>query len=198
MKTAHDINALMQKIESSDVDCQWPEEVFDILEQEAYRKNIKFPIKVNLLPEGDFKVIKVSFASTVFEVMQSIAREFGESLLPPDSEQTLDQLFCHGRDKELIGQIEDLTQPIWSVILRHRSRKFGLKLLLVIKVNATWKVAPKKSMSPREIIDLFGMDYTQFTLYTENGADPLPLDTPMELERGECFVAIKDGRYGWS
>ena len=96
MKTIQDIEQLLKKVQTTDVECQWPEEIFDIPEQEIYKRKIKIPIKVNLFPDGDFKVIRVSLTDTVLEVMQAIAREFGETLLPPEPEQPLDQLFCYG------------------------------------------------------------------------------------------------------
>lgn len=191
-----DLTSIGKVIEFLGDEEELPEKILEISEQKIFTLKIKIPLKANILPTGEFKSFRVSPSDTVLEVMQAIAREFGVLLLPPEPQQPLDQLFCYGRNNQLIGPIDDLSQPIWRIIVRHRSRKFGLKLLLIIKVNSTWKIASKSSMSPREILDLFGMDYTQYTLYSEKGTDPLPLDSPLALERGECFAALKDGKYG--
>jgi len=51
-------------------------------------------------------------------------------------------------------------------------------------------------MTPKAILTLFGLAWEQFTLYKPGHDVELPLDTPIKLERGECFEAQKDGKYG--
>jgi len=126
-----------------------------------------------------------------------IAKEFDKRLLPPSPLAPFDKIFSYDKHNDLIGPITDLSMPLGRVLVQYRcKKKFGLELLRSIKVNSTWKVAPKDSMTPREILGLFGMDYTQYTLYLPDSQDPLPLDVSLSTERGKCFEAIKDGRYG--
>ena len=198
MKTEiKDINEISQNLEQLNPEDQLPQWAFDLSDREIFSLKIKIPLKVHILPDGKFRIIKIPLSHTVGEVMASIAQAFNELLLPPEPEQPFDQLFCYSRENELVGPISDLSIPIWKVILKHHCRlKLGLKLLLSIKVNSTWMVAPKESMSPREIAELFDLDYTQYTLYLPESTEPLPLETPINLQRGECFVALKDGKYG--
>ena len=52
-------------------------------------------------------------------------------------------------------------------------------------------------MTPRELEILFGLDPTQYSLYYANSAELLPPDVPLQLKRGDCFEAQKDGKYGF-
>lgn len=64
-------------------------------------------------------------------------------------------------------------------------------------VNTRWAIATAASMSPRQILELPGieLDYTQYTLYLPNSVDVLPLDTPIVLERGKAFEAQRHASY---
>lgn len=181
-------------IENDDMLLEWLE---NQSEKELVQLRRAIPIKAKLLPNGDLKIVRVHLQDSLLEVMKKIAEAFQVNLLPPDSNEPFDHLYCYNRQGGQVGPLSDLSQPLWRVILKCRCRRiFGLELLLSIKVNTQWKVAPKPSMTPKEILSLYDMDYTQYTLYRPDSADPLPLDMPIELSRGECFEALKDGRYG--
>ncbi|MBF0570812.1 MAG: hypothetical protein HQL12_02960 [Candidatus Omnitrophica bacterium] len=182
-------------IESLDMEEGLPEEILKISEQEIL--GLKIPFKVNILPNDEFKVIVINLSDSVKEVMNIIAQEFHQKLLPPEPEQPLDQLFYYDRHNNIMGPIVDLAAPIWRVITQHHARlKLSLKLSLSIQVNANWKIAPKEEMTPRAILQLFDLDAAQYSLYHLDGSEPLPIDTLVKLHRGERFVALKDGKYG--
>src|SRR3989338_11174741 len=119
MRTIQDSHELLKQIENINPDDHWPEEIFDISDEELSKRKITILIKANILPDGEFKSFRVRPSDTVFEVMQAIAKGFGSTLLPPEPLPPLDQLFCYGRDNQLIGPIDDLSQPIWKVIVRY-------------------------------------------------------------------------------
>jgi hypothetical protein len=78
------------------------------------------------------------------------------------------------------------------------TRDFGIELTLAIRVNTRWDVATSESMTPREILALpqIALDFQQYTLYLPGSAEPLPLDAPVAITRGEVFEAQRDGKYG--
>ncbi len=55
-------------------------------------------------------------------------------------------------------------------------------------------------MTPKQILALpgVGLDYQQYTLYLPGSSDPLPLDKPIHLKRGEALEAERHhaGRAG--
>lgn len=59
-------------------------------------------------------------------------------------------------------------------------------------------MAPNPDMTPKEILSLpaINLDYRQYTLYLPGSNDPLPLDKPIHLKRGEALEAQRDGKYG--
>ena len=187
----------IRQIEDADPEMILPNWIAKVPEQEIFAIKKVIPIKARILPEGEFHVIRVKLTDTLRQLMASIAAEFQIVILPPEPLDPYDQLFCYGRHDDLIGPLTDLSLPLWRLLVQyHCKRKFGLKLITSFKVNTTWLIAPKDQMTPREILALCGMDYTQFTLYLPDSADPLPLDETRTINRGDCFEAIKDGRYG--
>ncbi len=156
----------------------------------------KLKVEVKLLPHGDFKRIEVDSSDTVLEVMLVSAKALEVEVLPPQPAAPLDEFYCVDNHDGL-HRIDDLSQSMKD-LMEHKDckRRLALGLVRAFKVNALWRVAPKELMTPREILALFGMDHTQFTLYRRDSETPLPLDEPIKVERGACFEAIKDGRYG--
>lgn len=75
---------------------------------------------------------------------------------------------------------------------------FGIELVLAFRVNVRWAVAPAPQMTPRQILALpaINLPYEQYTLYLPGSSDPLPLDTPITITRGEALEAQRDGKYG--
>ncbi len=191
------IEEFIKHLESEDFELAAPEWVLKLSENEVLVFKGHVPLKVHLLPEGEFRTIKVQIDITIGELMAKIAKEFGVKLLPPAPLAPFDKIFSYGKRNELVGPITDLSAPLGRILVQyHCKKKFALELVRSIKVNVSWKVAPKEIMTPSEILALFGMDYTQFTIYLPDSQDPLPLHVGLHLKRGECFEAIKDGRYG--
>ena len=186
-----------EQLETASPEEGLPEWALDIPDREMFSKEKTVTLKIQLLPRGEFKTIRAKLSDTIGHLMVETARVFGEVLLPPAPNVPFDKFFCYGPDDKLIGPLEDLSVTLLQVLRQHRCRrKFGLELALALKVNANWKVAPKDSMTPKEILVLFGMDPSQFTLYAVGSSEPFPLDHLIEIKRGSCFEALRDGRYG--
>lgn len=117
--------------------------------------------------------------------------------LPAPPERPLDQLHNLGPQDEPGPVIENLEQPLWEYLRQsHTTRDFGVHLVLAIRVNHAWAVAPEAEMTPRAILQLFHLDPAEFSLYLPEAKEPLPPDVPVKLERGKIFEAQKDGKYG--
>lgn len=141
--------------------------------------------------------LKVERADTLLEVMQKVANHFGKELLPNET-NPLDRLHIVNKAGQVEPAIQDLAQIVEDFIHDEHQKRFGVELVLAFRVNARWSVAPKPSMSPREILALpeINLDYQSYTLYRLNSAEPLPLDIATNVTRGSAFEAQKDGKYG--
>lgn len=155
-------------------------------------------LSVRILPDGHQHPLKVPGTATLLDVMQEGANRVGASLLPtPD--QPLDRLHNIGKHHEVGPAIEDMGQPAADYLSEPgHTDDFGIELVLAIRLNTQWQIAPQPSMSPREILQVFSLDFQEYTLYRPMSADPLPLDAPISLSRGEGFEAQRDGKYGGS
>lgn len=131
------------------------------------------------------------------DVMEQGARALGEELLPPQAEVPLDYL-RNRHDREWSEPIDDLKSPLWALLARGGSRHFGIEYRLAVRINARWGIAPHDPITPRQLLDAFEFDPSQYSLYHTHSAEPLPVDTPIQVKRGEHFEAQKDGRYGSS
>lgn len=191
------IDDLLKHLESGDFDSVLPEWAIQFLEHEIHALKKQIAIKVCLLPTGDFRTIHIGLDSTARHLMDKISTEFGDAILPPGSNAPLDKLFCYGRHNDLIGPLADLDATVWQMLRQHQcKRKFALEIVRAIKVNSTWNVASKDEMTPKEILAVFSMDHSQFTLYRPDSSEPLAFDVAIKVNRGDFFDAIKDGRYG--
>jgi hypothetical protein len=154
-------------------------------------------VSAHILEHG-IETFLVTRHATLMEVMAEAARLAGFAVLPP-TEHPFDRL--HVMQGEEVGPvIEHLHQTI-EEYLRHPDAKpyFAIELVTTFRVNTRWDVATKPEMSPREILALprIHLDYTAYTLYfPEEEGKPIPLDTPIPIERGAEFEAQRDGRYG--
>ena len=70
--------------------------------------------------------------------------------------------------------------------------------MLAFRVNIRWAVATAPQMTPKQILALpaINLPFEQYTLYLSGSSDPLPLDTPITIRRGEVLEAQRDGKYG--
>ena len=119
-----------------------------------------------------------------------------EKKLLPSAENPLDQLrgiYEHHQ----VGAPLDLEQTLGEFLGHHpTTHHFAIELVLAIRVNTRWRVATSAEMTPKAILNLFGLPWEQYTLYEHEATTELPGDTPIKLSRGECFEAQKDGKYG--
>jgi len=143
------------------------------------------------------QVFDIGSEATLLEVMEQAATLGGFALLPP-RQRPFDHL--HAMNGEQVGPvIEPLDQSL-EEYLHHADHlpHFTLELARAIHVNTRWDVAPEQEMAPREILALsrIHLDHTQFTLYRPESTVPLPLETPITLERGTDLEAQRDGKYG--
>jgi hypothetical protein len=191
------VEEFVRNIEEFDPEVILEDHISKLPEQEIVHIKKELHIKACLLPENEFRIIRAKLTDTLRQIMEKIAAKFDVVLLPPSPQDPYDQLFCYDRHDNLVGPLTELSLPLWRLLIQYHCKlKLGLKLLLSFKVNTTWIIAPKSQMTPREILGLCGMDYTQYTLYLPDSADPLPLDEVMTITRGDYFEALKDGKYG--
>jgi hypothetical protein len=155
------------------------------------------PVSTRLLEAGaerySFRVANEVPLSEVLNIgLQSAGR-----LLNPMPETPLDRLHNLDQHDQVGHAIDDLDQPTGPYVRRAgTSHDFGIELVLAIRINTRWRVAPTDSMSPHQLLDLFGLNYQEYSLYREASADLLPLDTAIALQRGMVFEAQRDGKYG--
>jgi hypothetical protein len=139
---------------------------------------------------------EIGSGATLLEVMERAAELAGVALLPP-RHKPFDLL--HAMNGEHIGAIiEHLDQSLDEYVHAGHAGHFTVELVRAFHVNTRWDVAPKKEMSPREILALprIHLDYTQYTLYLPESTAELPLDTSIKIERGTDLEAQADGKYG--
>src|SRR5262249_33562063 len=147
---------------------------------------------------GDESKFKIASNASLLDVLTAGAQHAGIELLPP-RERTFDQLHNIAGHGDIGPAIDDLNQTVGDFIKQpHTTHNFGIELVRAFRVNSRWDVAPKASMTPREILALprINLDYQSYTLYLPASADPLPLDTPVAVDRGAAFEAQADGKYG--
>jgi len=150
-----------------------------------------------LLPDcTDTQAFKVPESDPLIEIMRQWASLAGHTLLP-DPASPLDRLHNIIKHDEVGPAIDNLEQPTGDFIKApHTSHDFGVELVRAFRVNTRWWVAPKDTMTPHEILDQVGLAYQEYTLYRDQSNDPLPLDTPFLVNRGDFFEAQRDGKYG--
>jgi hypothetical protein len=183
---------------AEDVDADTPADIVEAqrhgrLPEKAQR--LKVMLSVRELPEGKEVKFKAALTDTLREVFDRGAQELGKPLLPPSPAATLDAL--HFRARGGWGEpLTGLDRPLWLALAQGGTRRLGIDYKLVVKINTKWGVAPAASVTPRALLEAFGFSPDEFSLYTPEGTEPLPPDTPLALERGWVFEAQKDGRYG--
>lgn len=167
-------------------------------EDAELERNGRRRITIRPLPDGPEKTLRLPASDTLLEVLQKGAHELGIELLP-NSTAPFDTLHNIKRREEVGPAIVDLDQQLGEYLKeKHTTHDFGIDFKLAFRVNTRWAVAPKSMMTPREILALpqINLDYQQYTLYRRGSSEPLPLDTALEVKRGDWFEAQKDGKYG--
>jgi hypothetical protein len=181
------------------LDTAMPEDVVSAaksgrLKEAHHEKKIK--LGVRSFPNGEEVPFRAKLTDTLGAVFAAGAELLGEPLLPPPPHKPLDVLRYLKHRGEWSEPVTDLEQPLWLSLSQAVSRHLGIEYQLVIKINTRWGIAPSASATPRELLTSFGMSPQEFSLYTVDGVDPLPPDTPLSLQRADCFEAQKDGKYG--
>jgi len=159
---------------------------------------LKIRVGIRKYPDGHEHHVRAALGEPLRELMAVGANEIGIPLLPPPPAPSLDYLRCErdGRHGQWSDPITDLEKPLWIAIVDGCSRHFGIEYRLIVQINTRWGVAPSAHASPRELLTSFGLNPAEYSLYTIDGKDPLPPDTPLNLHRKDRFEAQKDGRYG--
>lgn len=176
-----------------------PQDLFDEAASGTLRKEAlqrKISLTVRKWKDGERVNFEARLGDDLGEVLQKGARALGERVLPPGNTTPLDLLRARKHSGEWSRPIQDLTLPLWVALLKKYDRRFAIEYVLAVKINATWGISPKEQITPRELLAAFGMDANEFTLYAVDSDQPLPVDTPMAVKRGQKFEAQKDGRYG--
>jgi hypothetical protein len=131
----------------------------------------------------------------LLQVLQEGANLASAALLP-NPQDPLDRLhFIRNHDE--IGPPIDLQEELGNFLENeHGKHLFGIELVLSFRVNTRWAISQMPQLTPRQILELFGMNYQEYTLYGAGSTDPLPIDTPITIQRGMPFEAQRDGQYG--
>lgn len=157
------------------------------------------PLTCQLLLDGAQRFrFKLAENAPLLEVLVEGARLAAATLLP-NEEQPLDRLHNLLHHDEVGPSLENLEQSLEEFLHGPgATRNFGIELVLAFHVNTRWAVAPSTQLSPRQILELpeIGLSYQDYTLYLPTSTEPLPLDTPITIERGTLLEAQRDGKYG--
>jgi hypothetical protein len=154
-------------------------------------------LRTRIRPKAAFQEIEVDADGSLLDVLKAGAIAGGQTILPPNG-TPLDRLY--GLDnRDVVGPALDLGWGIKEYLHRpHTSKKFEIELVLAIRVNARWAIATNDTLSPRDILNLPGINLSpdDYSLYTPGSNQPLPPDVAIKLHRGDRFEAQRDGKYG--
>jgi hypothetical protein len=156
-------------------------------------------VTTKLLPAGHEAKFSLPANAPLLEVLEEGAKRLHVHLLPPAPEKPLDQLHDLSHHGHEGPPIHNLDQALGAYLEeKETTPHFGIELVLAFRVNTRWAVATNPEMTPKEILALpaINLDYQQYTLYLPGSNDPLPLDKPIHLKRGEALEAQRDGKYG--
>jgi hypothetical protein len=172
------------------------EETIVVVEDEHGGREVEVSVELAGDSEHHRHHFHISRDARLLEVLDEGARKLGVHLLPNPAEP-LDRL--HGvYENHEIGPPLELSLTLVEFLKENpRTHHFAVELVLAIRVNTRWRVAPEKDMTPRAILALADLSSDEYSLYfPPDSVDPLPPDTPVELRRGERFEAQRDGKYG--
>jgi hypothetical protein len=171
-------------------------EMIVVVEDEHSGREVEVSVELAGDPEHHRHHFHTSCDVRLLEVLDEGARKLGVHLLPNQVEP-LDRL--HGvYEHHEVGPPLDLSLTLAEFLrAKPRTHHFAVELVLAIRVNTRWRVAPEKDMTPRAILALADLSSDEYSLYfPPDSVNPLPPDTPVELHRGERFEAQRDGKYG--
>ena len=155
-------------------------------------------VSVELFGDSDHRRqhFRASRESTLLAILDEGAHRLDVKLLP-NSEEPFDHLRAVYQDHHP-GEPLDLTLTLDEFLKKEpATHHFAVELVLAIRINTRWRVAPKKEMTPKAILELAGLSPTEFSLYyPTTSKEPLPPDTPVKFYRGQHFEAQRDGKYG--
>jgi hypothetical protein len=172
------------------------EETIVVVEDEHGGREVEVSAELAGDPEHHRHHFHASRDAPLLEVLDEGARKLGVHLLPKSAEP-LDRL--HGvYEHHEIGPALDLSLTLAEFLReKPRTHHFAVELVLAIRVNTRWRVAPERDMTPRAILALADLSADEYSLYfPPDSVDPLPPDTPVALHRGQRFEAQRDGKYG--
>jgi hypothetical protein len=156
-------------------------------------------VTARLLPQGHEAKFHLAANAPLLEVLEAGAKHLHVQLMPPAPERPLDQLHDLSHCGQVGPAIDNLDQDLAAYLKeKGTTAHFGIELVLAFRVNTRWAVATSPEMTPKQILALpaINLDYQQYTLYMPGSSDPLPLDKPIHLKRGEALEAQRDGKYG--
>lgn len=146
-------------------------------------------------PDQARATITVQGSDTLLDLVAAGAVALSTALLP-SAEEPLDRLRRYGF-QETVGAHLDLALTLDEFLNGDRpTTNFDIELVRAIKVNTRWRIAPSASMNPKEILGLADLDWQEYSLYHPGESEPLPLETSLDLDRGDEFEAQRDGKYG--
>ncbi|HZZ80572.1 MAG TPA: hypothetical protein VFE62_18860 [Gemmataceae bacterium] len=156
-------------------------------------------VTIRLLPAGHEAKFQMPANASLLEVLEMGARQLRVTLLPAVPLRPLDQLHDIASHDRVGPPIHDLDQALGPYLkMKGTTPHFGIELVLAFHVNTRWAVASSPDMTPRAILALpaINLPYAEYTLYLPGSNDPLPIDKPIHLKRGEALEAQRDGKYG--
>lgn len=156
-------------------------------------------VTIRLLTGGREVSFKEPANAPLLEILLDGARHLGVTLLPPSPAAPLDRLHDFGRHGHVGPAIDDIGQALGAYLKEPGTTPdFGIELVLAFRVNTRWAVATAPQMTPKEILALpaINLPYQEYTLYLPGSNNPLPLNQPITLHRGEALEAQRDGKYG--
>jgi hypothetical protein len=170
-------------------------ETFEI---ETGHESAEAEVSIELYGDAEHRRQHFRAAKTVIllDVLDEGARKLDVRLLP-DPLKPLDLFRGVYRD-HAVGTPLNLDLTLGEFLKQEPvTHHFAVELVLAIRINTRWRVAPSEEMTPKAILELAGLPPAEYSLYyPSDSVAPLPPDTPVKLHRGQHFEAQRDGKYG--
>jgi hypothetical protein len=166
------------------------------VEKDAGKREVEISVEKFHPPSHERRHFRMPLAATLLEVLDKGAKELGEHLLP-NAQMPLDRLRGVYQDHQA-GEPLNLELTLGEFLQEEpRTHHFAVELVLAIRINTRWRIAPEMEMTPKQILALADLPWQEYSLYNPcDSVEPLPPDIPVKLHRGEHFEAQRDGKYG--